>query len=172
MTARNRGIRGIRHPLPQGTLIGRKVNGGEGAPGYITFQELAQYIASFSGVLQPPVPPYHQTPQFVSATGTEIMLLSGIPQNIAVVDLSTGTWDVSASVTFDPTHGSFSTFSDAAVGISLTPMVLPAPPNGGGFVEITSALSVTTTTTLTTAVMRLVLTTPGPVWLVAKAVFT
>lgn len=167
----NRGIRGIRHPIPAATLIGRQANGGSGAPQYITFAELARAIASLGGIVSTTgLTPIPAVPQFISATGS-VPLLSGITQRVCDIFLPDGTWDLSASVTFDPNGAAVSSFSDAVVAISQSPSLLPTPPNGGGYAENTHAMSITGSTTVTTAVMRLVITSPGPVWLLAQATF-
>ena len=169
----NRGIRGIRHPVPSGTLIGRQVNAGTGAPGYITFFELAQYIAGMSGVLPTQLPVINNFMMTHTAKGNgSVMLISGVTQRVLNLVVPAGTWDFSANVVFDPTAASLSTFSDALAAISLDPSIVPAKPNGGGYVEHAGVLSVTKATTLTTAVMRVVLPSTAPVWLLAQATFS
>lgn len=168
-----RGVRGVRHSAPGGTLIGRRSDGGVGAVEFVTFQQLQQALIALGGTSTGATFPSSVlvTPQFVHQTGIAI-LFTGVPTVVCSVSLSAGAWDLSGSVTFDPNGAVASSFSDAIVAISQNPAVLPAPPNNGGYVEYTQGMSITGPTTLTTAVMRLVLPAPGTVWLLAQATFS
>lgn len=168
----NRGIRGIRHPVVGGYVIGRRFGAGRGAPQYLSPYEVAQMV-NRAGVIpnQPPSPPILIEASTTKADGA-VSLLTGIPANVLNITLFPGIWDLSANVTFDPASSGITSFSHCVAALSMTSAVIPAPPHGGGYVELTGTLSTTKGVTLTTAVMRLTITDTGPVWLVAQATFS
>ena len=166
----NRGVRGIRQPGPGGTLIGRRA--GTGAVEFLTFQDLANYVVHQSGLVNPAFPSSSLVqPQLVHADGFAV-LLSGVTTVVCSFNLPEGTWDISGSITFDPNGAAASMFNQAIVAISQSPVVLPSPPNGGGYAAHSGVLSTSTTTTLTTAVMRFTaLSLSTPIYLLAQATF-
>ena len=163
--------------VPQGSTVGLPLGSKNQRLQVIPQAELAAQFAQ-SGLLATPaqvnaavVLGIPAAAIFVPATGLAL-LTSGVVASVCSFLLPAGAWDISGSITFNPNGAAASSFTDAQVGISTSPSIMPTGPNGGGYVESTSSMSIAGPTTLATAVMRVMPPAPTTYYLLAKVVYS
>ncbi len=160
-------VRGIRSPTQPGFVLGRVPGGGIGDVQQLSISDLAGGLPAPGSVIAG-----HSAATFLERDSPLIAITSGVVTPlVSTGTLAAGTWDLTASVVFAP-QGSATTFTRAVGALSLNPVLLPPPPNHGGYASATGALSTSADLALIIGPMRLILAAPTVVWLVALATFS
>jgi hypothetical protein len=107
--------------------------------------------------------------EYFSSSVTGISLTTATPANLTNVALTAGDWDCAANAVYSPAGTTVVT--NQYIWISTTSATLPASPNGGGY-AVWNGTATGQTIGLTTAVMRINISSPTTVYLSVQSAFT
>lgn len=126
---------------------------------YRYFVRLGQIVGSLGTFVSSPV-----------ESADAVSLTTGVPATVGSIDLPPGDWDVTGTVYFSPNLATV--ISAESAGLSTVAATLPTPPAGGS-AQIAGLVQVAgTAISLPLGTVRLSLTAPTTVYLVAQASFT
>lgn len=104
-----------------------------------------------------------------SVNGNIVSLTSANPTNITSIALASGTWIVWGNIVFQAATST--TITLIGGGIGEVSAILPSPPDGGGSFLLSATLTTGGTQSISVGQMRLNLTVPTTIYLVAQANF-
>lgn len=111
--------------------------------------------------------------EFISSeigSGSAVSLTTGVYANITSISLTAGDWDIWGGITFAP--AGTTVMGSAVATLSTVSATRPATPNGGAFNQIIATFTTGQGQVLPTGMMRLSISSPTTVYLVAFSNFT